>query len=83
LRQDERNDRTRTEKRIQTLEDKLYELEESNKKLKAKLMATKQSTNKIPKATYVTPMIGQVRKLNWQIKLLNFVRISSFLVTSF
>ncbi len=46
LRQDERNDRACTEKRMQTLEDKLYESEESNKKLKAKLMATKRSTNK-------------------------------------
>ena len=45
LRQDERNDRARTEKGMRTLEDKLYKLEESNKKLKAKLMATKQSTN--------------------------------------
>ena len=47
--QDERNDRARTEKRMRTLEDKLYELEESNKKLKAKLMATKRSTNKSTK----------------------------------
>ncbi len=82
-RQDERNDRACSEKRMRTLEDKLYELEESNKKLKAKLVATKRSTNKVPKAKYVTPIIGQVRKLTWQIKLLNFVRISCFLVTSF
>ncbi len=34
---------------MRTLEDKLYELEESNKNLKAKLMATKQSTNKSTK----------------------------------
>jgi hypothetical protein len=41
---------------MQTLEDKLYELEESNKKLKAKLMATKQSTNKSTK--------GDIRNTN-------------------
>jgi hypothetical protein len=34
---------------MRTLQDRLYELEESNKKLKAKLMATKQSTNKSTK----------------------------------
>jgi hypothetical protein len=48
-RRDERNNRARTEKRMRTLEDKLYELEESNKKLKAELMATKGSTNKSTK----------------------------------
>ena len=56
LRRDERNDRACTEKRMQTLEDKLYKLEESNKKLKAKLMATKQSTNKSTK--------GNIRNAN-------------------
>ncbi len=49
LRRDERKDRACMEKRMRTLEDKLYELDESNKKLKAKLMATKQSTNKSTK----------------------------------
>jgi hypothetical protein len=41
---------------MRTLEDKLYELEESNKKLKVKLMATKQSTNKSTK--------GKIRNAN-------------------
>ncbi len=41
---------------MQTLEDILYELEESNKKLKAKLMATKRSTNKSTK--------GKIRNAN-------------------
>ncbi len=49
LQRDERSDRARMEKRMQNLEDNLYKLEESNKKLKAELKATKQSTNKTTK----------------------------------
>ncbi len=46
---DERQDKGRTEKRMQELEDKLYELEENNKKLKAELKASKKSNSKSTK----------------------------------
>jgi hypothetical protein len=83
LRWDERNNIARTEKRMRTLEDKLYELEESNKKLKAKLLATKRSTNKSTK--------GEIRNANdWtgeeaQLadKITEFCKDFLFLVTSF
>jgi hypothetical protein len=39
---DERQDKNRTEKRMRELEDKLYKLEENNKKLKAELKASKK-----------------------------------------
>ena len=69
LHRDERNDRARMEKRMRTLEDKLYELEESSKKLKAKLMATKQSTNKSTK--------GEIRNANdWMLGKIRFAIIS-------
>jgi hypothetical protein len=54
--EEERNNRAHMEKRMQMLEDILYELEESNKKLKAELMATKQLTNKSTK--------GEIRNAN-------------------
>ncbi len=68
---------------MRTLEDKLYELEESNKKLKAKLLATKRSTNKSTK--------GEIRNANdWtgeeaQLadKITEFCKDFLFLVTSF
>jgi hypothetical protein len=49
LQRDERQDKDRTEKRMQELEDKLYELEENNKKPKAELKALKKSNSKSTK----------------------------------
>jgi hypothetical protein len=46
LQRDERRDKGRTEKRMQELEDKLYKLEEKNKKLKAELKVSKKSNSK-------------------------------------
>jgi hypothetical protein len=49
LQRDERQAKGRTEKRMRELEDKLYKLEENNKKLKAELKASKKSNSKSTK----------------------------------
>jgi hypothetical protein len=46
---DERQDKGCTEKRIRELEDKIYELEENNKKLKAELKASRKSNSRSTK----------------------------------
>ncbi len=49
MQRDERQDKGRTEKRMPELEDKLYELEENNEKLKAELKVSKKSNSKSTK----------------------------------
>jgi hypothetical protein len=49
LQRDERQDKGRMEKRTRELEDKLYELEENNKKLKTELKASKKSSSRSTK----------------------------------
>jgi hypothetical protein len=49
LHRDERQDKGCTEKRMWELEDKIYELEENNKKLKVELKASKKSNIKSKK----------------------------------
>jgi hypothetical protein len=46
---DERRDKSRTEKRMWELEDKLYELEENKKKVKTELKVSKKSNSKSTK----------------------------------
>jgi hypothetical protein len=46
LRRDERRDKGCTEKRMRELEDKLYKLNENNKKLKAEFKASKKSNSR-------------------------------------
>jgi hypothetical protein len=56
LQSDKRRDKGCTEKRMRELEDKLYQLEENNTKLKAELKASKKSNNKSTK--------GDIRNAN-------------------
>ncbi len=49
LGRDERRDKGRTEKRMRELEDKLYKLEENNKKLKAELKVLNKPNRKSTK----------------------------------
>jgi predicted nucleic acid-binding Zn-ribbon protein len=65
---DVRQDKGCTEKRMRELEDKIYKLEENNKKLKAELKVSKKSTVSLQKEIFGTQMIGQVRKQTWQIR---------------
>jgi hypothetical protein len=67
---------------MRELEDKFYELEENNEKMKAESKASRNQTVDLQKGIFRMQMIGQVRKQTWQISLWNSARIFCFLVTS-